>query len=168
VSISGDTIIAGVEFLENTFDCSAGASIFTRSGGNWGQTAELVTPTNAYFESYYPYSCAAALNGNLAVVGAARDNSNGIFHGSVSIYSRSDDVWSFVEKRTIDAEAGEDLFGESVALDAEFLLIGAPNTSDPEAFCGAAYAIDLRNFLTLPWAIESGRSTEPLAARSAK
>jgi hypothetical protein len=68
-----------------------------------------------------------AISGNLALVGAYLDdvgaNSN---QGSVSWYQYDGSSWVFLNKMSNPTGATEDLFGTSVSLSGDYLIVGSP------------------------------------------
>ena len=74
-----------------------------------------------------------AMDGDIAVVGARFDDSNS---GSAYVLLRQSGVWSQVAKLTASDGADDDEFGESVAMDGETVVVGAPQHDGGK---GAAY-----------------------------
>ena len=81
-----------------------------------------------------------ALGDDIAIVGAAADdNENGVDAGGVYIYALNGTSWTEDAKLLADDGMEEDNFGYSVALDGDYLVIGAPWTNDLADKSGAAY-----------------------------
>jgi hypothetical protein len=114
LSDDGDTaLIGGPADNEN-----AGAAwVFTRSGSTWSQQGEKLTGAGEEGKSRFGRSVTLSADGNTALVGGTRDNSN---EGAAWVFTRSGSTWSQQgEKLTGTGEAGQAEFGRSVALSAD-------------------------------------------------
>jgi FG-GAP repeat len=110
--------------------------VYIRDGAGWTQQARL-TPSGG--SSGERFGIAAALSGDLLAVGADQA-ANGA--GAVYVFARSGTAWS-QEARIVASDGNsDDMFGTSVSLDADTLLVGAPFKETPVAGSyanGAAY-----------------------------
>jgi len=106
---------------------NAGAAwVFTRSGSTWAQQGEKLTGSGETGEGRFGVAVALSADGNTALVGGPRDNSN---VGAAWVFTRSGSTWSQQgEKLTGTGEAGEGEFGRSVTLSADgnTALVGVP------------------------------------------
>ncbi|MDJ0837808.1 MAG: hypothetical protein QNK37_14930 [Acidobacteriota bacterium] len=132
-----DTIIVGARF-EDTNGGNAGAAyIFGRNEGgtdNWGQVAKLTADDGASGDRF---GKSVTISGDIAVVGAWRDDSD---MGAVYIFYRNEggtDNWGQVAK--IPGDATGDQFGKSLDLSGDTLLVGAPRVDLTATNVGAAY-----------------------------
>ncbi len=106
---------------------------WTRSSGIWSEVYRHRPPTKDPGE-WFGYS--VALQGNRALVGARLDEGM----GSAYLYSQDANGWA-PDGTFFDPQGGPDqLFGQSVALDGSYLLVGGPRTSPSN---GSATAFDL-------------------------
>jgi hypothetical protein len=183
VDISGRYAIVGAPAQDSIFDWdrtefysapadgirrSGGAYIFQQTGETWRQSAFL--RGNQSFSDAH-FGDAVSIEGNIAVVGAARETvnvpgTNGgttpfVSTGAVYIFTRYADTW--LNSYTLNASnpQGGDLFGNSVDLQGTRLIVGAPGedggsmwgsgTLDPgnnTSFnSGAAYVFEKRGEL---------------------
>ncbi len=164
VAISGDTILVGalgedssageVNGSQNNNNSygSGAAYVFVRDGTNWAQQAYLKAPSP---EVGANFGYAVGLAGGVAVVGAP-------FHfslsGSAHIYTRSGTNWtrqnSYNDSNINPNES--DLFGRSVAVSGNTVVIGQPledssttgvnpNYNSNSAESGAAFVYILPN-----------------------
>ena len=115
--------------------------MFTRSGGVWTEQQKLTT-SDAAAEDWFGSS--VAVEGNTAVIGAERDDDNGINSGSVYVFTRSTGVWTEQQKLIASDGAAEDQFGVSVAVDGDTAVIGAHLDGDNGVESGSAYVF-IRN-----------------------
>ena len=93
------------------------------------------------------FGCSVAISGDYVVVGVLLDDDGGISSGAAYIYKRNyggQNYWGEVKKLTAsDAEASE-FFGKSVAIDGDYIVVGAYQESGVIQ-TGAAYVYS-RNF----------------------
>jgi hypothetical protein len=126
VAVSGDTALIGVRFDDDDANGleSGSAYVFTRSGTTWSQQARL-TASDGSDRDWF--GVRVAIEGDTAVVPADADDSdvNGVDSGSVYVFTRSGTTWTQQAKLTASDGAAVDLFGYSVALSGDTVLIGA-------------------------------------------
>lgn len=85
------------------------------------------------------YGIDVALSGDVAVVGARNTGATG---GSAFIYERDpqQNTWAYKQKIFAEDAGGGELFGHSVAIDGDWIIIGAPDdTSDGQPQAGSVY-----------------------------
>jgi hypothetical protein len=110
---------------------------FIRSGSTWSQQGEKLTGAGGTGEGGFGTSVALSADGNTALIGGHRDNSN---VGAAWVFTRSGSTWTQQgAKLTGAGETGPGRFGDSVALSADgnTALIGGPNDNSN---VGAAWA----------------------------
>ncbi|MEM8485969.1 MAG: choice-of-anchor D domain-containing protein [Bacteroidota bacterium] len=135
VDIDGDYAIVGSWLDDNARGRDAGAArIFHRVGAVWEEQALLLASDG---ETGDQFGIAVAINGDVAFVGAHRDdNVNGAFAGAVYIYERSGETWTQREKIVAGDGAFDDRFGGAVASSGDRLLVGAIGVNEGR---GGAY-----------------------------
>lgn len=122
VSVSSDTIVAGA-FGDDTFRGSA--YVFERNEGgadNWGEVKKL---TASEREEFDVFGFSVSISGDTILVGAQEDDSD---RGSAYVYERNPggaDNWGEVTKLTASDGAEDDLFGNSVSISGDTLVVGA-------------------------------------------
>jgi hypothetical protein len=131
VGISGNTIVVGAwsNTVNNRFWQGA-AYVFERHQGgtdNWGEVKQLLDGTGARGD-HFGYS--VAINGDTIVVSAPEDRIgfDGQRRGSVSIYSRNaggSNAWGQIKKRVPSDGEIADLFGYSLAISDNTIVVGA-------------------------------------------
>jgi hypothetical protein len=128
VAISGNTALVGAPYESLNGTPGAGAVfVFTRSGTNWSQQAELTDANGGNF------GCSVALSGDTALVGAEYGGVDG--SGMAVVFTHSGTGWSQTAELTAPGPPGGNKFGCSVALSGDTALVGAPQGSGG----GAAY-----------------------------
>ena len=136
VAIDGDTALIGAPRNDGAGDDSGSAYIFTRTEGAWAQHAELTA--DGALDDHFGYS--VAIDGDIALIGAPRDEGVRQDTGSAYIFTRTGGTWVRYAKLTTDDANVDSQFGYSVAIDGDTALIGAPRDDGVEAgSTGSAY-----------------------------
>jgi len=138
LDISGDTLIVGALFARSDRHGPGAAYVFHRHRGVWTQQGKLTADDTGRYDRF---ATSVAIDGDTALVGASghalRPSQP---TGAVYIYVRTSETWKL--QCTIGADDGHgDLFGDSVALDADTALVGSPGES---SYAGAAYVFRRR------------------------
>lgn len=97
--------------------------VFELSAGEWFESARLELPGGA---SESEFGTSVALSGDLLAVGAEGDDEG---TGSVFLF-RHAEVWTLDAELVSPSEAAGSLFGASVALDGDVLVVGAPGDEE--------------------------------------
>ncbi len=145
VAISGDFVVVGANFGDGLEADSGAAYIFNRNQGGddtWGQVTKL-TASDGQSVDMFGYS--VAIDGAYVVVGALGKSGGGIFRGAAYIYGRNqggDDNWGEVMKLTSSDPGDFDYFGGSVAIDGNYIVVGAAGKWGDGIYRGAAYIYD--------------------------
>jgi len=109
---------------------------FEREENVWKQgnifTAPDAKPGDAFGQSI-------ALTKNHLIIGAPRSDAKGIDSGAAYIYMRENNTWRFQTKITATDGAVEDLFGISVAIDGNTIIVGADLHDEKAENAGAVY-----------------------------
>ena len=137
-SLSGDRALIGVDYPSDHH----GGYVFERQpDGTWLETAKLVS--GDIDENIDDFSSALSLDGDRALIGAARDGDNGVESGSAYIFEyQSNGSW--LETAKLKASDGHDFqrFALSVSLDGNRALIGARGDDDMGESAEASYLFD--------------------------
>jgi len=138
LALDGDTLVVGAPLDDHSNLTDAGSVfVFQRDQqtGQWVETQKLIAPSP---ENGDEFGSALAIDGDWILVGADRDNDNGMNNsGSIYFFIRQDGTWVFGQQRfASDQEAGA-LFGFSVALEGDWAVIGAPGMTKSDR--GKAY-----------------------------
>ena len=136
VGVSGDWIAVGSR-LEDVSKTNAGAVyLFERQGGAFSEV-QKIRPND--FARHDHFGSALEIQGTRLVVGAPRNDDDGMDSGSAYVFEESGGSWSQVAKVTAsNAEAG-DLFPHTISLDGDHVLF---STIYDDNFAGAAYIFD--------------------------
>ena len=150
VATNGDTVVVGAYGKNSN---TGAAYIFERNQGgaeNWGQV-KILTAGDAAANDFFGYS--VSINADTVVVGAELKNSN---TGAAYIFERNQggiENWGQVKKLTASDAAAHDLFGSSVSIDANTVVIGAYGSvpSAANISTGAAYIFERNQGGTENW-----------------
>ena len=135
VAISGDSLVVGNAGDDVGANVSQGSAyVFVRSGGVWTQQQKLTAGDGAASDVF---GDSVAISGDTLVVGArlADVGANGE-QGAAYVFVRNGGVWTQQQKLTADDGAAGDLFGLSVAITGDTVVVGAPADDGSQ---GAAY-----------------------------
>jgi hypothetical protein len=126
IAISGETIVIGTRAEDNAGGVDAGSAyVFLRTGNIWNQQQKL-TASDAGTSDFVGYS--VAITGETIAVGAPGDNNAGGNNaGAVYIFVRTGSLWNEQQKLTASDGSENALFGNSLAISGETVVVGAPN-----------------------------------------
>ncbi len=142
VAISGDTVVVGAVFKDGGGTDLGAAYVFERDQGgadNWGEVKKL-TASDAQTRDQFGVS--VAVSGDTAVVGANGVDAGASFAGAAYVFGRDQggaDNWGEVTKLTASDAEESDLFGISVAIGGDTVVVGAHGEDAGASFAGAAY-----------------------------
>jgi len=132
VSLDGDTVVIGAFGDENE---TGAAYVFLREGASWNQQAKLVAD-DGDLTDYFGWS--VAIDGDTIVVGSRFDDDMGGNAGAAYVFVRSGASWSQQAKLLARDGEATDLFGTSVAIDGDTIVVGAIGDDDMADRAGAA------------------------------
>jgi hypothetical protein len=139
VDIDGDYVIVGMKNGDVGSIRDAGvAYIYVRSGTTWTLQQQL-TASDA--QPYDNFGFSVAIKGSDVVVGAPYEDPGGISSaGSAYVFTRSGTSWSQQAKLTASSGGASDYFGDSVAIDGNYIVV-ASRLDDIETLtdAGSAY-----------------------------
>ncbi|MDF1592228.1 MAG: hypothetical protein P1P89_11980 [Desulfobacterales bacterium] len=137
VSVSGDYAIVGAPHDDHAGDQSGSAYIFKREGTTWTEQTKLIG-SDVVATDYFGYS--VSISGDYAIVGAWEfDGGRYRYSGSAYIFKRDGTSWTEQAKlKPSDAGAG-DMFGYSVSISGNYVLVGAYGNNDAGSNSGSAY-----------------------------
>ena len=137
VAISGNEIIAGAPTHDAGGPAAGAAYIFQQNQeAAWVESAKLSDGETA---SEDQFGVSVAISGNFAISGAQQDDDIATNAGAAYIFERAGTIWLQRAKLVADDARAGDLFGNSVAISGETVLIGAPGVDDAGPESGAAY-----------------------------
>lgn len=123
VAVSGETVVVGA--LNNDDNDSGSVYVFQRDGdGAWVEVQELLSSDGRRGDDF---GKAVAISGETLIVGARLgDDNGGPDVGSAYVFERdAEGVWVEVQELHASDGVSADLFGESVAVSGETVVVGA-------------------------------------------
>ncbi len=139
VSIDGDYAVVGAPLDDNPGTNAGSAYIFFRNQpvmDNWGRVAKL-DPNGLDAQDQFGF--AVSINGDRVIIGAPFDDDGGADAGAVYIFKRNGTTWLREAKLTAgDAPTIGDLFGNSVSISGDRVIIGAPGDDSVAAGTSAS------------------------------
>jgi hypothetical protein len=144
VAISGDTVVVGTPGEGGGGSLRGAAYIFERNEGgvrdHWGQV-ERLTASDAQDTDHFGRSVAISVD--TVVVGAIYEGGAGSARGAAYIFTRNQggiaDSWAQVKKLTAADADDDDLFGRTVAISGDTIVVGADGEDGAGSNRGAAY-----------------------------
>ena len=140
VSINGDAAVIGA-YAEGPHKSFKGAAyVHRRVGGAWSQEAKL-TASDPHRKDLFGSS--VSVDGNLVVVGATQADDGPKDTGAAYVFQWTGTTWSEELKLTASDGAKGDLFGETVSIEGNVVVVGSPQDDDAGSSSGSAYVYDL-------------------------
>ncbi len=145
VAISGDTVVVGATFGDGNNSNSGSAYVFERDFGgsnNWGEVKKIVASDGAVDDLF---GRSVAISGDVVVVGANRDDNTSTDSGSAYIFERNkggNNNWGQTKKILASDGADGDLFGFSVTVSGDSVVVGARWNDDDGFNSGSAYIFE--------------------------
>jgi len=133
VALSGETALVGAP-LDNSPSVDAGSAYaFVRSAGVWTQQQKLTATGAATLDDF---GRSVSISGDTALVGSPLDDVGLVVDtGSAYVFLRTGLVWAQQARLNATGTLDGDGFGESVVIEGNTALIGAPS-DDLEALSG--------------------------------
>jgi len=137
----GDVLVAGAPFGDAKGRDSGSAYVFVRSGDNWTEEAKLV-PSDSDDGDQAGFK--VALDGDTAVLGSPYHDGPGNDSGAAYVFTTDSGGWSQRQKLLGSATAAGDVFGFSVRIVADRVVVGARLEDDAVLGddSGAAYLFE--------------------------
>lgn len=147
VAVYGGVAVIGAPGDDSKALNGGAVYVFEGSGTNWTESVELFSPETLAVSGDH-FGNAVAIDGDRAVFGANLDDATGdaVDAGAAYLFVReSATVWRYHATMTdaADTSKGQDYFGGSVAIDGNYVLIGAPGDEDKAEGAGSAHFFNL-------------------------
>lgn len=142
-AIYGNTLLVGAHRADIDGVIDAGAAyVYVMNDEGWSEQAKLVV--EPFFEGD-TLGGIVALNNNIAVLGMMRRDEKGKDSGAVVTFEREMNKWEQRQILTASDTSSGDAFGQTIALNERFLVIGAPRHDASGEDSGAAYVFERLN-----------------------
>ncbi len=146
IAIDGNTALVGAPTSKTPTSGvyrKGGVYVLNLNGSTWEEAQFLSGSQQTTGSSVDNFGYTVALDGNTAAIAAATLNVGAYTAGRVYIYERINETWIETAILTPSGGTGEyDSFGQSLALQGDTLVVGAPEDGPPPRptyFAGAAY-----------------------------
>ncbi|HED54801.1 MAG TPA: hypothetical protein ENJ00_11460, partial [Phycisphaerales bacterium] len=136
VAYSNGTAFIGVEGDDDTAGYAGKASVYQFDGSGWHQTDAFVPDISASGDMF---GSSMDVDGDLAVIGAFGDDTNGPISGSVYIFRFDGSQWVREARLVPDDADSSMVFGNAVSISGTTALIGAEWDNDNGFSSGSAY-----------------------------
>ncbi len=154
VAVSGDVVVVGA-YGEDTEGTDAGAAyVFQRMKNGADAWGEVIKLTAADAAANDQFGFAVAVSGDVIVVGAPYEDEEGPNAGAAYVFQRmkeGDDAWGEVTKLMASDAETLDIFGRSVAVSGDVIVVGAMGEDDEGDSAGAAYVFQRMQGGTDAW-----------------
>ena len=137
VALDGDWAAIGAPRSDGAGIASGAVHVFNGSSGSWYETERIEAPDGSSGDFF---GDSVALSGRWLAVGSWGDDDRGEKSGSVWIFHRERDGWRPVQKIVPHELKSRDLFGYSLELLGDWLLVGSSGWNTNQ---GAIYAFKL-------------------------
>jgi len=143
IAIDQQTVAVGaINHSHNEFWAGATYIYYENSGGvaNWGEIIELLPTIDTSYGDRFGLD--VAIQGNIAVVGAAEDDDDARSSGQVYIYYKDlggTDNWGLHKELNPGSLEELDLFGYKVDIDNDVIAVSATGDDDAGVEFGAVY-----------------------------
>ncbi|MHC4697562.1 MAG: FG-GAP repeat protein [Planctomycetota bacterium] len=121
VAIDGEYIVAGASSAGSTWH--GAAYVFKHDGASWVEQARLVA-SDPQWNDRLGFS--VSISADVVVAGAPHFDTYGVYMGRACIFARNGTEWA--EDGCIEGPRG--FFGDSVCIDEDVILVGAPGVDD--------------------------------------
>jgi hypothetical protein len=147
VALGDDTVVVGAPWGVGASGYTGTAHVYkgrpdmpADENPVWIEQATLVDPSGSEWDGF---GTAVALDGDIVVVGAPYDDTNGDASGSALVFVQQGYSWT-LRARLLpsDGDAG-DLFGGAVAMAGDVVIVGARGDDEQGDGSGAAYVFGL-------------------------
>jgi hypothetical protein len=138
LALAGDTAVFGAIGSDSRGEDSGAAYVFQRQQGQWAQTARLTASDGAKRQQF---GFAVAASADTVVVGAPNDGGRGEAAGAAYVFERGAGQWTQAAKLTASDAAAASLFGSTVAISGNTIVVGMQLSGDGKR-SGAAYVFE--------------------------
>ena len=137
VALKNDFAMLGAMLRDDKGKDSGAVVFFERQSTNWVQKQILTAPDGQAGDAF---GQSIALTDTHLVIGSPKKDALGKDSGAAYIYQRKNGVWRYQTTITASDGVAGDLFGISVAIDGNTILVGADLHDKTAENAGAVYA----------------------------
>ncbi len=141
VALNNNVAMLGVSRRDDKGKDSGAVIFFEREVNSWKQRHIFTAPDAQAGDAF---GQSIALTKNHLIIGAPRNDTLSSDAGAAYIYKRENDSWRYQTKITASDGVAGDLFGISVAIDGNTILVGADLHDEKAENAGAVYVYILK------------------------
>ncbi len=127
VSLSGDTAVISAPSHDLPVSGGGAVYVYVRDGGGTWTFQQKLSASDA--TSSARFGSSVAIEGDTILVGARLARETPLLPGKVYVFTRTNDVWTEVQRLLPSVAPNSGQFGFSVALDGDRFIVGAPGQS---------------------------------------
>lgn len=151
ISMQGDRAVVGA-----LYQGAGAAYILVQDGDGWRIQSRLSVPE---LNEGDWFGHAVSIFGNTAVIGAPGDDEGAMNAGAAYVFEYNGTVWENTAKLVLPVPAENDGFGSAVALNRDFMLVGAPwRQIDGVSDAGAVFIFSKESGR---WVLQNRLANEP-------
>jgi len=144
VAISGNYITIGAYKNDDNGSDSGSAYVFKINSDS--NISEITKLTASDADNYDYFGSSIAISGDYITIGAYRNNDNGNYSGSAYVFKiNSDSNISEITKLTASDADSYDLFGSSIAISRNYIVVGSKYNDDNDSNSGSAYVFKINS-----------------------
>ncbi len=136
VGLSGNIAVIGAFRGEGNEAETGAAYVYERIAGVWTFAAKLTADDGAERDMF---GSDVAVSGEIVAVGADSHDDLGSASGAAYVFEKVNRVWTQTKKLLADDGASVDLFGSSVGVSGQTVVVGARQDDDLGSASGAGY-----------------------------
>ncbi|MFC3123098.1 FG-GAP repeat protein [Agaribacter flavus] len=136
VALNDHIAMLGAIRRDDKGEDSGAVFAFEKEANTWSQKQMITAPDTKTGDAF---GQSIALTNRFMVIGAPRSDSPEQDSGSAYVFIRNDNTWQFHSKLVADDAVKGDLFGISVAIDGNTILVGADLNDEKAENAGAVY-----------------------------
>ena len=146
VAVNGDVAVVGAPYHAHAHFWQGAAYVFRFDGKNWTQEQELLASDAG---AGHLFGWSVAIDGDAIVVGARTANAGG---GAAYVFRHNGSTWDEEDILTVPGPQELDFFGNSVDIDGQVILVGAPGEDSDQLTLdsGSAYVFHWQGGVE-PW-----------------
>jgi hypothetical protein len=142
VAADHDSLVVGAPDDDVTGPLAGSVYVYIRNGNTWEQQAKVIGPVT---KGHRSFGESVGISRNLMVVGAPLEGARNNPTGAAYVYVRVGTQWTLEAKLAPADSAGNQQFGNAVAIDGGTIVVGAYLDSATQLNAGAAYVFTRSN-----------------------
>lgn len=137
IALSGNTVLAGVPYDDDAGTSSGSTYVYAYNDSNWTEQTKLLPIPDEATSEEFGYD--VDIDGDVAIVGAYRDDNFVRDAGAAYIYKFNGTEWILQAKLFASDRASNDNFGKNVAIDGNTAIVSSRSSGSIGGYAGAVY-----------------------------